>query len=61
MNYKYVTAFALGFLAMIGWNVFLVQRDEAMYKAYYHHKALTEYQRFCASQKQWHPDCAPLE
>jgi len=36
MNRKYITVFALGFLAMIGWNVFLVQRDERMYDAYYH-------------------------
>lgn len=41
MNKKYLTAFSLGFLAIIGWNIFLIQRDERMYKAYYHQKALT--------------------
>ena len=40
MNRKYITVFVLGFLAMIGWNVFLVQRDDAMYKAYYRQQAI---------------------
>jgi len=40
MNRKYITVFALGFLAMIGWNIFLVQRDERMYDAYYRTKAI---------------------
>ena len=40
MNRKYITVFVLGFLAMIGWNVFLVQRDERMYDAYYRSKAI---------------------
>jgi hypothetical protein len=40
MNRKYITVFALGFLAMIGWNVFLVQRDERLYDAYYRTKAI---------------------
>ena len=37
MNRKYVTAFALGFLAIIGWNVFLIQRDQRLHDAYYRH------------------------
>ena len=40
MNRKYVITFALGFLAMIGWNVFLIQRDEKMYDAYYRQQAI---------------------
>jgi hypothetical protein len=40
MKRKYLTVFALGFLAMIGWNVFLIQRDERMYDAYYRTKAI---------------------
>jgi len=40
MNRKYITVFALGFLAMIGWNVFLVQRDDRMFDAYYRAKAI---------------------
>ena len=54
MNRKYVITFALGFLAMIGWNVFLIQRDEKLYKAYYKETAKEQY---CASLKVWHPDC----
>jgi hypothetical protein len=41
MNKKYLTAFSLGFLAIIGWNIFLIQRDDRMYKAYYKQQALT--------------------
>ncbi len=40
MNRKYVITFALGFIAMIGWNVFLIQRDDTMYKAYYRQQAI---------------------
>jgi hypothetical protein len=40
MNRKYITAFALGILAVIGWNVFLIQRDDAMYKEYYRRQAV---------------------
>lgn len=41
MNKKYLTAFSLGFFAIIGWNIFLIQRDDRMYKAYYKQQALT--------------------
>jgi hypothetical protein len=40
MNRKYVAAGLIGFLAIIGWNVFLIQRDEQLYKAYYHQQAI---------------------
>jgi len=40
MSKKYITAFIIGFVAMIGWNVFLIQRDDAMYKAYYRQQAI---------------------
>jgi len=40
MSKKYITAFIVGFIAMIGWNVFLIQRDDAMYKSYYRHQAI---------------------
>jgi len=42
MNRKYVITFALGFIAMIGWNVFLIQRDEKLYKAYYRQQAIQQ-------------------
>jgi len=40
MKPKYLAAGLIAFSAMIGWNVFLVQRDERMYDAYYRTKAI---------------------
>ena len=40
MSRKYIITFALGFLAIIGWNIFLIQRDDAMYKQYYRQQAM---------------------
>jgi hypothetical protein len=70
MNRKYIITFALGFAAIIGWNVFLIQRDERLYDSYYRAKAIENLQkppssdityspkeRFCQSQAKWHPDC----
>lgn len=45
MSKKYIITFALGFLAIIGWNVFLIQRDERLYKAYYHQQAMENLKR----------------
>jgi len=45
MSKKYITAFIIGFVAMIGWNVFLIQRDDAMYKAYYRQQAIDNLKR----------------
>jgi hypothetical protein len=38
---KYLIGTLLGVAAIIGWNVFLIQRDDRMYKAYYKQQALT--------------------
>ena len=35
MNRKYIITFTLGFAVIIGWNVFLIQRDNKMYETYY--------------------------
>jgi hypothetical protein len=40
MNRKYITVVALGVLAMVGWNIFLIQRDDAMFKSYYRQQAM---------------------
>lgn len=40
MNKKYVVAGLIGFAFILGWNVFLIQRDERMYDAYYRTKAI---------------------
>jgi hypothetical protein len=39
MNRKYVIAGLIGFAAILGWNVFLIQRDNALFDAYYHQQA----------------------
>jgi hypothetical protein len=40
MNRKYVIAGLIGFAAIIGWNLFLIQRDERLYDSYYRTKAI---------------------
>jgi len=45
VNRKYIITFALGFLAIIGWNVFLIQRDEKLYDSYYRAKAMENLKR----------------
>jgi hypothetical protein len=44
---KYLTFTCLGFVTMLAWNVFLVQRDDKMFKAYYKQKADVEYCKDC--------------
>ncbi len=39
MNRKYVIAGLIGFAAILGWNIFLIQRDDALYKSYYRQQA----------------------
>ena len=64
MNIKYTSAGIMALVVIIGWNAFLVQRDDKLFKAYYHQKAqieqkqqLTAKEKFCKSQAGWHPDC----
>ena len=40
MNKKYVVAGLIGFAVILGWNVFLIQRDERLYDSYYRAKAI---------------------
>ena len=40
MNKKHIVAGLIGFAVLLGWNVFLIQRDDALYKAYYHQQAI---------------------
>ena len=51
---KYVVAGILGFLVILGWNIFLIQRDDKLFKAYYQETAKQE---FCKAQAGWNPDC----
>ena len=45
MNRKYILAGLIGFAAIIGWNVFLIQRDEKLYDSYYRAKAIENLQK----------------
>ena len=42
MNRKYLIATILGVVAIIGWNIFCIQRDDAMYKEYYRQQAIQQ-------------------
>jgi hypothetical protein len=70
MNRKYVIAGLIGFAAILGWNVFLIQRDERLYDSYYRAQAIENLkkpasseigynpkEKFCQQQAGWHPDC----
>ena len=40
MKKKHIVAGLIGFAVILGWNVFLIQRDDKMYDAYYRSKAI---------------------
>ncbi len=40
MNRKYVFAGLTAFAVSLGWNLFLIQRDDALYKAYYRNQGI---------------------
>jgi hypothetical protein len=48
--YLYVT---LAFAAIVGWNVFLIQRDNKMFEGYKQRQA-----QVCEQIKEFSPDCA---
>jgi len=45
INRKYVVAGLIGFAFILGWNVFLIQRDERLYDAYYRQQAIENLKR----------------
>ena len=55
MSPKYIATFTLLFAAMMGWQAFLIVRDNKMFDAYYGN--LTPKEQFCKQQAGWHPDC----
>ena len=55
MKGKYIAYAVLVVTAMIGYNAFLVQRDQKMYDAYYGKQTPKEH--YCQQQANWHPDC----
>jgi hypothetical protein len=40
MNTKLITYIFFGVVAVVGWNVFLIQRDESMFQEYYRRQAI---------------------
>jgi hypothetical protein len=49
---KYYLFFTLAFGAILGWNVFLIQRDNKMFDAYKHRQ-----QQMCEQLKEFSSDC----
>jgi hypothetical protein len=42
MKLKYILCSLFAFAAIIGWNAFLIQRDDALYRAYYKQQAIQQ-------------------
>jgi hypothetical protein len=40
MSKKHIVAGLIGFAVILGWNVFLIQRDDRMFDSYYRAKAI---------------------
>ena len=40
MTSKHISYIFLAFIAILGWNAFLIKRDDDMYKAYYRQQAM---------------------
>lgn len=45
MNKKHIVAGLIGFAVILGWNIFLIQRDTALYKAHYRQSAIDNLQK----------------
>ena len=40
MTYKEISFIAVAIFAILGWNIFLIHRDNKLYDAYYHRQAI---------------------
>jgi uncharacterized membrane protein len=45
MTKKHITYIICAFVVILGWNVFLMQRDNALYKAHYRQSAIDNLQK----------------
>ena len=45
MNLKYISSSILVIGVIVGWNAFLIQRDNALYDVQYHQQALENLKR----------------
>ena len=65
MNSKTITYFFLAFIAVLGWNTFLIKRDQKMFDAYDKQAGIERLKQppsnslktWCERQAGWHPDC----
>jgi hypothetical protein len=65
MNSKTITYFFLSFIAVLGWNTFLIKRDQKMFDAYDKQAGIerlkyppsNSLKTWCERQAGWHPDC----
>jgi hypothetical protein len=65
MNSKTITYVFLAFIAILGWNSFLIQRDKKMFDAYdkatgierLKYPPTSSLKTWCERQAGWHPDC----
>jgi hypothetical protein len=42
MNPKYLATGLIALFVIVGWNAFLIQRDDALYRAYYKNQAIQQ-------------------
>ena len=65
MNSKSITYIFLAFIAILGWNAFLIQRDQKMFDAYDRQMGVerlkypptSSLKTWCEKQANQHPDC----
>ena len=65
MNSKVIAYGILAFLAVIGWNFVLIQRDKKIFDSYDKATAMerlknppsNSLREWCERQSGWHPDC----
>ena len=65
MKSKQITLIFLAFIAILGWNAFLIKRDQKMFDAYDKQAGIERLKNppsnslktWCERQAGWHPDC----
>lgn len=45
MKSTHITYIFLAFVAILGWNAFLIKRDDELHKSYYRHQAIENLKR----------------
>jgi hypothetical protein len=54
MKPKYIVYGVLALSFIVGYNAWLIQRDNQLFDPV---NQLTQKERFCIQQAKWHPDC----